>query len=443
MKTKTIFAIASIIFAINAMGQKLSINLTFTAIKNLAYYRLDSIRVMNRTHGSDTTIYWPDTTLNYEFNPGDLLLYIGYSTGYPAGIHEIEQKKEKFQLFQNYPNPVADKSTISLYIPQKGTVTFMITDLSGKKVVNVEMLLGKGHQSFNFTPGSGNLYILTARWNGISRSIKIISTGSNSGKCCLLEYKGTNAGESQWKASLVEAGMIRQESGILDYPTANGTHTFQFATNIPCPGTTTVTYEGHVYHTTQIFSQCWMKENLNVGTMISGTLDMTDNGIIEKYCYNDIQDSCTKYGGLYQWGEAMKYNIQEGAQGICPPGWHIPTDEEWKVMEGATDSKYGIGDPEWNKTLIHGFDAGKHLKATSGWNAGGNGTDVFGFSAYPDGGRFSQGFFTRVGYGNYWWTSSQYDEYDACHRFLKCYYPAVYRDFDLKIYGFSVRCLRE
>ena len=75
---------------------------------------------------------------------------------------------------------------------------------------------------------------------------------------------------------------------------------------------------------------------------------MTDNGTMEKYCYNNEPDSCTKYGGLYQWDEMMQYTTQQGVQGICPPGWHLPTDEEWKVLEGAVDSQYGIGDPEWD-----------------------------------------------------------------------------------------------
>ena len=86
--------------------------------------------------------------------------------------------------------------------------------------------------------------------------------------------------------------------------------------------------------------------------MIHGTMEQSNNGIIEKYCYNNEPDSCTKYGGLYQWNEMMQYTTQQGAQGICPPGWHLPTDEEWKVLEGAVDSQYGIGDPEWDNCGI-------------------------------------------------------------------------------------------
>ena len=99
------------------------------------------------------------------------------------------------------------------------------------------------------------------------------------------------------------------ESGILDNPVTSDTIYLQFATNIPCPGTPTVTYEGQVYNTIQIFSQCWLKENLNVGVMIDGQTYQWDNGIIEKYCYNNEPDNCTEYGGLYQWQEMMQHQL--------------------------------------------------------------------------------------------------------------------------------------
>jgi len=58
---------------------------------------------------------------------------------------------------------------------------------------------------------------------------------------------------------------------------------------------------------------------------------MSNNSVIEKYCYNNEEDSCTKYGGLYQWDEMMQYTTEQGVRGICPAGWHLPTDEEWKI----------------------------------------------------------------------------------------------------------------
>src|SRR5680860_564302 len=85
--------------------------------------------------------------------------------------------------------------------------------------------------------------------------------------------------------------------------------------------------------------QAWAKANLNVGTMVPGTLggsnttNQTNNSIIEKYCYQNNPANCTTYGGLYQWNEAMQYVTTEGAQGICPAGSHIPSDNDWKILE--------------------------------------------------------------------------------------------------------------
>ena len=75
-----------------------------------------------------------------------------------------------------------------------------------------------------------------------------------------------------------------------------------------------------------------MAENLNVGTRISGSSNQTNNSIIEKYCYDDLEANCNTYGGLYQWDEAMQYSATEGVKGICPTGWHLPTDAEWTTL---------------------------------------------------------------------------------------------------------------
>jgi len=364
MKIKIILSVVMLAVMASAYGQKPTFELTFTAVDSAAYVRLDSIKIMNRTHAGDTVLYWPDTTLSLEVNLGDLLLYVGYATFIRMGVSEGSDEISSFEVYQNYPNPMRDRSDISMYIPHTGRVHVMITDLLGKVVLRTERQLDGGHHSFRFYPGGDHFYFLTAHWNGMSRSIQMISTGQNEGKTCRLDYMGSNTGESVLKASLEVNDFVVRESGILDSPELSSTYTFQFATNIPCPGTPTVEYEGQVYNTIQIFSQCWLKENLNVGTMIPGPQEMSNNSMIEKYCYNNEQDSCTKYGGLYQWGEMMQYTSQQGVQGICPSGWHLPTDEEWKVLEGAVDSKYGIGDSTWDDLPDRGYDAGTNLKTT-------------------------------------------------------------------------------
>ena len=212
----------------------------------------------------------------------------------------------------------------------------------------------------------------------------------------------------------------------------------------PCPGIPTVTYEGQVYNTVLIGEQCWLKENLNIGTLINGTEEMTDNGIIEKYCYdNNNTANCDEYGGLYQWNEMMQYVTTEGTQGICPAGWHIPTDDEIKILEGTIDSQYPVGDPIWNNTGFRGYDAGLNLKSTSGWNYNLNGLDVFGFTGLPGGLRYTNGDFYYVGENTYFWSSTENNNYNAWYRSLNCYSYGVNRDDTGKDFGLSVRCLKD
>ncbi len=56
----------------------------------------------------------------------------------------------------------------------------------------------------------------------------------------------------------------------------------------------------------------------------------TNDGVIEKYCYDDNPANCDEYGGLYNWNEMMMY--EPGGKGICPDGWHIPSDYEWENL---------------------------------------------------------------------------------------------------------------
>ncbi|MEK7635992.1 MAG: FISUMP domain-containing protein [Patescibacteria group bacterium] len=99
-----------------------------------------------------------------------------------------------------------------------------------------------------------------------------------------------------------------------------------------CPGKVKDA-DNNEYSTVLINGQCWMKENLKRGIRIAGSSDQTNNGTVEKYCYSDTDSYCTTDGGLYQWDEAMNYGTAEGSQGICPPGWHIPTDAEQYALE--------------------------------------------------------------------------------------------------------------
>ncbi len=113
-------------------------------------------------------------------------------------------------------------------------------------------------------------------------------------------------------------------------------------------------------------NQNWAPYNLNVGTKVSFSASQLDNSNVEKYCYNDLESNCTTYGGLYQWNEMMQYVTTEGAQGICPAGSHIPSDNDWKILEMAL----GMNQATADLTSWRGTDQGTQLKAggSSGLN---------------------------------------------------------------------------
>lgn len=435
-----------LILTFSAKAQKESIELTFTAENNGSYAQLDSIRVLNKTQNDEFIIHWPDTSIIIDFNPGDLMLFIGYSTFPNVGLQDYDQESSRVHLVQNYPNPVINKSIVALFVPEDGNFKFVVSDAQGMTLIAEDYFLPRGHHRYQFTPGRSLLYFLSVHYSNGLQTIKILSpnTGLQSKPRLVYTDGPLFNEESNSYAKSIPLGNAK-ESGSLDTPSSNRLYTFQFATNIPCPGNHTVDYEGQTYNTIQIFSQCWLKENLNVGVMIEGNENMTDNGIIEKYCYNNEPDSCAKHGGLYQWNEIMQYGMQSGTRGICPPGWHIPTNEEIRLLEGSVDSQYGIGDIIWDELFIYrGFDSGKNLKTTSGWELDGNGLDLFGFSAIPVGRRYVDGSFMMLGdTGLYWSSDQQIDTELAFHLSIFCLKSDTYLGAYGKLYGISLRCLKD
>lgn len=200
----------------------------------------------------------------------------------------------------------------------------------------------------------------------------------------------------------------------------------------PCPGVPTVDYGGQTYHTILIGNQCWFRENLNIGTRIDGTSSQTNNTLIEKYCYNNSEDSCTVYGGLYQWNEMMQYVTTPGTQGICPTGWHIPTDAEWSVLVNY---------------LGGSAVAGKKLKesGTAHWQSPNLFADnLSGFSALGGGYRRADiGLFSSIMTGSHYYSSTDTNTTQVWKRFLSWDAGSIQRNANVKNNGFSVRCIKD
>lgn len=192
------------------------------------------------------------------------------------------------------------------------------------------------------------------------------------------------------------------------------------------------------YNTVQIGTQCWMAENLNIGIRIDGILGQTNNGIIEKYCQNNIETNCDTYGGLYQWDETMLYTTQQGAQGICPVGWHLPTDAEWCTMTQYIDPTVNCSGGGWQ-----GTDVGTKMKSTTGWAAGGNGTNSSGFNGLPAGSTNLDGTFCCLTSLTQMWSSTLQNSASSYQRKLHYSLYGIEVDAYNKLYGFSVRCIKD
>lgn len=222
-----------------------------------------------------------------------------------------------------------------------------------------------------------------------------------------------------------------------------------FSNGAPCPNFPTVTFGEKTYNTVQIGNQCWFKENLNLGTRINGIQEQTNNQIIEKYCYNDLESNCDISGGLYQWGEIVQY-LNGGSnttswnpaptgnvQGICPSGWHLPSDAEWCTLTQYIDPTVNC-----NANGPSGIDAALKMKSTSGWTNNGNGTNSSGFTIIPTGGRRNEGiFYWPTDYSSFL-TATQYDANNMFYRDVNSG-PMITRGEYLKIFGRTVRCIKD
>ena len=202
------------------------------------------------------------------------------------------------------------------------------------------------------------------------------------------------------------------------------------ADNFSCGSSTVADADGNTYATVQLGNQCWMASNLNVGSRVNGSSNQTNNATVEKYCYGDIEANCDARGGLYQWNEAMQYTTTAGAQGICPSGWHIPTDAEQHILE-----KYvwdGTGDCSASRNSWECESAGTRLKYDGSSD----------FNALLGGYRATNGSFSNQGTGTDFWSSSESGT-NAWRRGLNSSYSTVSRGVNDKAYGNSVCCLQD
>ncbi|MCQ2271643.1 MAG: fibrobacter succinogenes major paralogous domain-containing protein [Bacteroidales bacterium] len=213
----------------------------------------------------------------------------------------------------------------------------------------------------------------------------------------------------------------------------------------PCPGASTVTdIDNNTYNTVQIGNQCWMKENLRTTRYSNGT------SIGSLYYPNNDQYNVSNCGYLYTWFQVMGNSSSSsanssGVQGICPIGWHVPSDAEWTQLTNYVESQsqYQCG--------IYSSSIAKALASTTGWNSSTNNCAVgnnsstnnaTGFSALPAG-YYSGVYYYHLGNNAYFWSATENLDGLAYYRYLGYNSDNVYSSNYVKYYGYSVRCVRD
>ena len=207
-------------------------------------------------------------------------------------------------------------------------------------------------------------------------------------------------------------------------------------------GTMTDTRDNKVYKTVKIGDQIWMAENLNYADSVK-----TPSLLKRSKCYDNKAENCTVAGRLYNWvaaidsvalatdvdnpqncGSEKTCTLPAKIQGICPPGWHLPTYTEWNTLF----TEVGGESP-----------AGEDLKSQTGWYSNDNGTDAYGFSALPTGVWYgTDSGFSGDSSDAYFCCATEYASYGAYIIGLRYAIDNAYFHDGYKDYGCSVRCIQ-
>jgi uncharacterized protein (TIGR02145 family) len=378
-----------------------------------------------------------------------------------VGIGSPDIGKGNLQI---YPNPMVRESVMTFVAPESGDVVIRIVDLAGRTVCQSSTFVSGGSQRFRISGIGRGVYFITVTGKAYTSSGKLVSKIAIQGKAeieCL--FSGNDTGSNHLKSAtstvempytdgdmLMYKGMAGQYSAIVtDVPTASKTITFGF---FGCTDN-----DGRHYATVQIgagktTSQVWMAENLNVGVRLDGVQGQTNNSIIEKYCSANLETNCDVYGGLYQWGEMVQY--LNGASnttswnpaptgnivGICPVGWHLPTEEEWCTVTQFLDPTVTC-----SVNGMDGTDIGAKMKetGTAHWTSPNTGaTNSSGFTVLPGGYSNINGTFGQFQKGADFWPASEYSPTQAWDRYFYYNKANISRTLNNKAGGYSVRCVK-
>lgn len=230
MKRSVLLLVLITIVSFLSSGQE-PIYLTFTSTFQTLTVEPESITISNLTNGGDTTLYWPDTILAM----------------IPVSADHNQIPLQEFKLFQNFPNPVgigtSSGTIIKAFIPQKGSLHLTVTNINGRKIASISKEVNKGYSNFSFLPGKNSIYIISAVFEGETRSIKVISSQNSVNNSCSIKYLGTETADNLHKALqsrsnfvyytgdslLMTARYLQFTYNIIDTPIESTVYTFAFS----------------------------------------------------------------------------------------------------------------------------------------------------------------------------------------------------------------------
>jgi uncharacterized protein (TIGR02145 family) len=238
---------------------------------------------------------------------------------------------------------------------------------------------------------------------------------------------------SQRDAVFPATGLVfyNTSSGAIEY--FNGTGWYRMNVNFTCGNPLEDARDGQTYNTVQIGTQCWMAESLNYGLMTANNTQMANNGVAEKWCFDNEETKCQEWGALYQWDEAMQYTSVESTQGMCPALWHIPSEAEWDTLEEFLGRYYIAGGKMKEAGFTHWVSPNTGATNSSGFTAIASGVNDY-KNATPGSGLYTH---------HYIWASTESDAEYARRRGIFYFSARSYPYFDLKWLGFSVRCVKD
>lgn len=458
-----------------------TLSLTFVGQdQSHSYIQLDSVQISNMTRGWSQTIFYPDTELVLDVSVGVENYYMD-------------------RCVQISPNPFDGRAILIVEnFYEKQSARFSVTDVQGRLCAESYGYVGEGTDIFTVTLTQPQIYFFTIQTDRFRLSWKLVNIGhGGSNRIDFVEHRESldASGEYNTKGLRFVSDstfVLGDEMRYVGYATIDGEMQVSepvlkaqmaddtvglvfYRDGIPCSNMPTVVdHEGNVYHTVQMGPQCWTAESMrattspSTGTSIvsSSSTSNTYSGKMAKWYNHDTTYAAMNYGLLYNWNAAMdtfnmdlgevsidannanavSVSLSENRRGVCPEGWHVPSNAEWNALVNyvKTKEEYQCGNVPTKVAKAFASTVGWASNSTAcnvGNDMGSN--NATGFCAFPAGFMGNSGFSSVTSSATFW-TASQNSSNTASTWSLYYNNAGMYPSSNgNKSYLYSVRCIRD